>query len=216
MTHFDLVGAHHVRSNQASSYAIRREDIVSNQSEVAKEQQSPDDADNVDEMRIILADVRKAAGWRVSPRHLDVAMVALDEVGEDPTTERIAAIVTAFHGEGSKRQKRNADLWRMLGAQLAVRGKPAAPDAQLAFIGRAKALSEEDASDSDLLLVATALGSANHPLTPEMTADATTWIIDTLGPDFDPEALEDRLDQAVEAAMAARAERANRRRKGQL
>jgi hypothetical protein len=167
-----------------------------------------------DDERELLKEIRKLAGWRVSPRHLDVAMIALDEVGEEPSPQRITEIVTAFHGAGSKRQKRNSDLWRLLGAQLAVRGKSADPDAQLAFIGRAKALTEDNASDSDLLLVATALGSANHPLTPEVTADATTWIIDTLGPAFEPDALEDRLDQAVEAAMADRAERANRRRRG--
>lgn len=181
--------------------------------ELNKHDHEDDAAESVDDDREFLADVRKAAGWRVSPRHLDVAMIALDEVGEEPDTQRIAGIVTAFRGDGSKRQKRNPDLWRLLGAQLAVRGKPADPEAQLAFVGRAKALADEDVTDSDLLLVATALGSANHPLTPEMTADATVWIVDTVGPNFDAEELDDRLDQAVEAAMADRAERANRRRK---
>jgi hypothetical protein len=180
--------------------------------EHSNEQQSG--TERPEEEKELLAEVRRIAGWRVSPRHLDVAMIALDEVGEEPTTKRIAEIVTAFHGDGSKRQKRNADLWRLLGAQLAVRGKAGDPEAQLAFIGRAKALADEDVSDSDLLLVATALGSENHPLTPEMTADAAVWIIDTLGHGFEPEALQDRLDQAVEAAMAERAERANRRRRG--
>lgn len=171
-------------------------------------------ADNeVDDDRQMLTDVRKAAGWRVSPRHIDVAMIALDEIGEEPSVPRIAEIVTAFHGDGSKRQKRNADLWRLLGAQLVVRGKHGDPDAQVAFIGRAKALADDQVSDSDLLLVATALAGANHPLTPEITADATTWIIDALGPDFDADQLDDRLDQAVEAAIAERAERANKRRR---
>lgn len=168
---------------------------------------------DVDDERQMLTDVRKVAGWRVSPRHIDVAMIALDEVGEEPSVPRIAEIVTAFHGDGSKRQKRNADLWRLLGAQLVVRGKNGDPATQLAFIGRAKALADEQVSDSDLLLVATALAGANHPLTPEMTADATTWIIDALGPEFDAEQLDDRLDQAVEAAIAERAERANKRRR---
>jgi hypothetical protein len=166
-----------------------------------------------EEDREILSGVRKAAGWRVSPRHMDVAMIALDEVGEEPSIERIAEIATALHGEGSKRQKRNADLWRLLGAQLAVRGKSADPDAQLSFIGRAKSLADEDVSDSDLLLVATALASANHPLTPEMTADATVMIIDMLGPGFDAEQLDQRLNRAVAQAMADRAQRANRRRR---
>jgi hypothetical protein len=163
--------------------------------------------------RTLLTDVRKAAGWRVSPRHIDVTLQALEEVGEEPGVERIAGIVSAFHGQGSNRQKRNADLWRLLGAQLAVRGKSSNPEAQLAFIGRAKALADENVADSDLLLVATALGSANHPLTPEMTADATVWVIDMLGADFSPEDLDARLDRAVEAAMADRSERANRRRR---
>lgn len=183
------------------------------QEDTGNDQNIQTEAGPGDEERALLADVRKAAGWRVSPRHLDVALIALDEVGEEPTVTRVAEIVTAFHGDGSKRQKRNADLWRLLGAQLAVRGKPSDPDAQLAFIGRAKALADEKVADSDLLLVATALAGANHPLTPEMTADATVWIVDVLGPEFDPEELNARLDKAVEAAMAERAERANRRRR---
>ena len=179
----------------------------------SEENEVQDQGNILDEDREILKDVRKAAGWRVSPRHLDVAMIALDEVGEEPTVERIAEIATALHGDGSRRQKRNADLWRLLGAQLAVRGKKADPDAQLAFIGRAKALAEEDLSDSDLLLVASALAGANHPLTPEMTADATSMIVEMLGPGFDTEQLEQRLDRAVDQAMADRAQRANRRRR---
>jgi hypothetical protein len=178
------------------------------------DEQTETNENQVDDDRQMLVDVRKAAGWRVSPRHIDVAMIALDEIGEEPTVSRIAEIVTAFHGDGSKRQKRNADLWRLLGAQLVARGKNGDPDAQLAFIGRAKALADENVSDSDLLLVATALAGANHPLTPEMTADATVWIIDALGPEFDAEQLDDRLDSAVEAAIAERAERANKRRRG--
>ncbi|TVR71423.1 MAG: hypothetical protein EA415_11500 [Sphaerobacteraceae bacterium] len=165
------------------------------------------------DQRQVLNDVRKTAGWRVSPRHIDVAMIALDEVGEEPSIDRVAEIVTAFHGDGSKRQKRNSDLWRLLGAQLTVRGKPGGPDDQLKFIGRAKSLADEQVSDSDLLMVATALAGAKHPLTPEITADATTWIIDAVGPGFDAEQLDERLDKAVEAAMAERAERANKRRR---
>jgi hypothetical protein len=163
--------------------------------------------------RQMLIDVRKVAGWRVSPRHLDVAMIALEEIDEEPTVARIAEVINAFHGDGSKRQKRNADLWRLLGAQLAVRGKTADPDAQLGFIGRAKALADENVSDSDLLLVATALAGANHPLTPEMTADATVWMIDMFGDGFTSEQLDAKLHQAVDQAIADRARRANRRRR---
>lgn len=179
----------------------------------AEENEAQEQGNILDEDREILKDVRRIAGWRVSPRHLDVAMIALDEVGEEPTVERIAEIATALHGDGSRRQKRNADLWRLLGAQLAARGKKADPDAQLAFIGRAKSLADEDLSDSDLLLVATALAGANHPLTPEMTADATSMIVEMLGPGFDAEQLDERLDRAVDQAMADRAQRANRRRR---
>lgn len=179
------------------------------------EENEPQEQGNIlDEDREILKDVRRVAGWRVSPRHLDVAMIALDEVDEEPTVERIAEIATAIHGEGSRRQKRNADLWRLLGAQLAVRGKRADPEAQLGFIGRAKSLAEDDVSDSDLLLVATALAGANHPLTPEMTADATSMIVEMLGPGFDAEQLDQRLNQAVNQAMTDRAQKANRRRRG--
>lgn len=164
--------------------------------------------------RALLQSVRQAAGWRVAPRHLDVAIQALGEIGEEFDVERLAEVVNALHGDRSQRQRRNADLWRLLGAQLAVRGKYGGPDAQQRFIGRAKALSGESITDGDLLMVATSLGSANHALTPEITADATSWIVEQFGPDLDPSVIDDHLDQAVEAAMAARAEYAARRRRG--
>jgi hypothetical protein len=164
--------------------------------------------------RDVLQRVREVAGWRVSPRHIEAAAQALAEIGETPTVDRLAKVVSAFHGERSQRQRRNADLWRLFGAQLAVRGKPSAPEAQQEFLGRAKARTDANVSDGDLLLVATALGSANRPFTPEVTADVVTWLAHQLGTGFDPDAVEDRLDQAVEDAMAARAERAARRRRG--
>jgi hypothetical protein len=170
--------------------------------------------DDSDDYRALLKSVRSAAGWRVSPRHLDVALQALIEVGEDFTVERIAEIVSALRGDRSQRQRRNPDLWRLLGAQLAVRGKYGGPDAQQKFIGRAKALAGDGINDSDLLLVATALGSANHALTPEITADATTWLVEQFGDEFSEAIIEDHLGQAVEAAVAARAEHAARRRRG--
>lgn len=166
-----------------------------------------------DEYRELLTAVRKAAGWRVAPRQLDVALQALEEIEEAPSVERVAEVVDAIRGERSQRQRRNADLWRLLGAQLAVRGKYSGPDAQQRFIGRAKALASESVPDGDLLMVATALGSANHPLTPEMTADVTTWLSQQVGGGIDENTLEDRLDQAVEVSMAARAEGAAKRRR---
>lgn len=171
-------------------------------------------SEDTDAYRDLLTRVRKAAGWRVNPRQLDVTLQALEEAGQERSVERVAEIVDAIRGERSQRQRRNADLWRLLGAQLAVRGKYSGPDAQQRFIGRAKALSSDGVADSDLLLVATALGSANHPLTPEMTADVTTWLAEQLGGGIDENALEDRLDQAVEVAMAERADRASRSRRG--
>jgi hypothetical protein len=167
-----------------------------------------------DDYRALLKSVRSAAGWRVSPRHLDVALQALIEVGEEFDVERITGIVNALHGDRSQRQRRNPDLWRLLGAQLAVRGKYGGPDAQQRFIGRAKALAGDGINDTDLLLVATALGSANHALTSEITADATTWLVEQFGDEFSETVISDHLDPAVEAAMAARAEYAARRRRG--
>jgi hypothetical protein len=164
--------------------------------------------------REVLQRVREAAGWRVSPRHIEAAAQAFAEIDETPSVARLAQVVSAFHGERSQRQRRNADLWRLFGAQLAVRGKPCTPEAQQEFIGRAKARTDARVSDGDLLLVATSLGSANHPLTPEVTADVTTWLSEQFGTEFESDAVEERLDQAVEAAMAARAERAARRRRG--
>lgn len=182
----------------------------SNQEQPEQVETEPESSEDY---RALLTAVRKQAGWRVAPRHLDVALQALGETGEEYTVPRIAEVVNAFQGERSQRQRKNADLWRLLGAQLAVRGKFSGPDAQQKFIGRAKALAAEGISDGDLLIVATALGSANHPLTPDITAEVTTWLIEQLGDDFDENALGDRLDQAVEVAMAARAEHAAKRRR---
>jgi hypothetical protein len=169
---------------------------------------------NESDEKHLLKDVRAAAGWRVAPRHLEVAVQALVEVGEEPKVERLAEVASAIRGERSQRQRRNADLWRLLGAQLAVRGKYSEPEAQQAFVGRAKALASDRVPDVDLLLVATALGSANHPQTPEITADVASWLIEQTGGEIDEAVIDDRLDQAVEAVMSARAEFAARRRKG--
>jgi hypothetical protein len=152
-------------------------------------------------------EVRRAAGWRVAPRHIDAAVQALNEIGEAPTAERVAEIATELHGGRSQRQRRNADLWRLLGAQLTARGKPGDPDAQQAFIGRARAECQVAVSDAMLLTIATSLANANHPLTPVMTGQ----VADLLASRFDisdetalTEAIETHLDQTVTDVLAER------------
>lgn len=171
-------------------------------------------AAQTEDQKTLLQAVRATAGWRVAPRQLEVAEQALSEAGEEPSVDRLAEVVTAIRGERSQRQRRNADLWRLLGAQLAVRGKYSGPEAQQRFIGRANAVASTSVPDSDLLLVATALGSANHPQTPEITADVATWILEQTGGEIEETIIEDRLDQAIEVVMAARAEFVARKRRG--
>jgi hypothetical protein len=179
--------------------------------------ESTDAAETGQDTADFLRQVRQAAGWRVAPRHLEAARQALAEIGEEPTPERVAELATEFHGARSQRQRRNPDLWRLLGAQLTARGKPGDPDAQQAFIGRARAECRGPVNDALLLTVATSLANANHALTPVMTGQVTDWLIER----FDLDEAEDvegvieaNLDEAVEATLAERSrDRPPRRRR---
>lgn len=159
--------------------------------------------------------VRRAAGWRVSPRYLEPVLEALQHTGTPVTVERVAELVSAIHGDRSARQRRHPELWRLMGAYLALQGKPAHPEAQRAFIGRCRRLIGAQVSDSLLLAVAAEAGAAGKPLEARLIARAVRWLLERGAAEADAEQLDELLPRAIEAA--ARAETpAGRPQTGQL
>jgi hypothetical protein len=150
--------------------------------------------------REFLQAVRRTAGFRASPRQIAPVLTALRTRGLPITPEIVARIVTEVErGERSSRQRRNSELWRQLGAYLALEDKPAHPEAQRALIGRVRRILGERHSDRVLLEVAVALGAAGYPLEARTIADAVRWLESRLGPNLTAEAIEPYLEQAVEA-----------------
>lgn len=128
--------------------------------------------------REFLEAVRRAAGFRVSPRQLEAALEALASAGEEATPERAAELVVAARGERSRRQRRHADLWRVLGAQLAVRGAPGVPEAQREFIARARAVAgRPDLTDELVLRVAVEIAGMEAPLEPRLVGEVVRWLM---------------------------------------
>lgn len=115
----------------------------------------------------LLAAVRRAAGWRVSPRQLAAAMDATSGIEGEPSPERLAELIDAMRGDRSQRQSRHAELWRALGAELAVRGQPSDPAAQRAFIGEARARAGHWAGDGLLLRIALQVAASGVTDEPE-------------------------------------------------
>ena len=150
--------------------------------------------------REFLQAVRRLAGFRVAPRQIAPVLAALESRGQPTTPEHVARIVTAIgQGERSTRQRRNADLWRQLGAYLAMEGKPAHPEAQRALIGRVRRILGERQPDRVLLAVAVALGAAGYPIEARTIADAIRWLESHVGPALTAETVEPYLQQAIEA-----------------
>lgn len=163
--------------------------------------------------RSFLQAVRRIAGFRVSPRQLGPAIEALEQQRRPVTPEAVANLVMAVEqGERSARQRRNADLWRLLGAYLALEGKPAHFEAQRALVGRVRRLLGERLSDRILLEVAVALGAAGIPIEAQRVAAVVRWLESRLGPDLTAEAIRPHLRRAIEATAAgARAQRPRHR-----
>ncbi|GBD21006.1 hypothetical protein HRbin28_01455 [bacterium HR28] len=162
--------------------------------------------------RSFLQAVRKAAGFRVSPRQIAPVMEALERRHRPITPETVAELVVAIEqGERSARQRRNADLWRLVGAYLALEGKPAHPEAQRALLGRVRRILGERQPDRVLLEVAAALGAAGHPLEARTIADAVRWLESRLGPALTAEVIQPYLKQAVEAVATTPPKTAPRR-----
>lgn len=161
----------------------------------------PDDVDAV-ESRAFLDAVRRAAGWRVSPREVATAVEAIADAGQTPTPELVARVAAAGRGERSQRQRRHADLWRRLGAQLAVRGLESDPEAQRAFVGRARAIAKVS-SDALVLQVALQVAANDGPLNPRVVGQVTEWLVNHAGLPLSEEAIRENVPQALEAIMEA-------------
>ncbi|HUZ03352.1 MAG TPA: hypothetical protein VMU89_23660 [Thermomicrobiaceae bacterium] len=158
------------------------------------------------EDRAFLEAVRGAAGWRVSPREAAAAIEAVTAAGEEPSVERVAAVASAVRGERSQRQRRHADLWRALGAQLAIHGVAAHPEAQRAFISESRAAARREVSDALLLRVAIEVGAAEATLTARMVGAVTRRVVSRggrhLGDDELAETVREVLPLALEALAA--------------
>lgn len=154
--------------------------------------------------RAFLQAVRKAAGYRASPRQIIPVVRALTARQRPVTPEVVARLLGEIEqGERSARQRRNAELWRELGTYLALEGKPAHPEAQRALLGRIRRILGERHSDRVLLEVAVALGAAGYPIEARTVADAVRWLESKLGPTLTAETIEPYLAQAVAAVSTA-------------
>lgn len=154
--------------------------------------------------RELLDAVRREAGFRVSPRQLTAALDALADADIEPTVERLVTVIQAAQGERSARQRRHADLWRALGAQLALRGAPADPSAQQAFIGRAKAVARREVSDQVLLRVALAVAAEDIPFEARTVGEVTRWILDHHGADVSDSVILEAVPDALKAVTDER------------
>ncbi|MDI3341263.1 MAG: hypothetical protein QJR03_12110 [Sphaerobacter sp.] len=168
--------------------------------------------------RAFLDAVRRAAGWRVSPREVAAALAAIESAGQEPTPERVARIAAATRGERSQRQRRHPDLWRRLGAQLALHGQPSDPEAQRAFIGRVRAIA---GIRSDALALRVALAVADHggPLDARSVGEITRWLLRRVGEVPADEAIAEAVPAAIQAIQESRSgadrpPRPGRRRRG--
>lgn len=110
-----------------------------------------------------VAGVREAAGYRVNPREITVALTQLRQAGREVSPDAVAELLTATRGERSQRQQRHADDWRALGATMSLKGLDGSPEGQRALIGSARAVAGPRATDVLLLQIALALGTLNAP-----------------------------------------------------
>ncbi|HCG28616.1 MAG TPA: hypothetical protein DEU95_02450 [Chloroflexi bacterium] len=110
-----------------------------------------------------VASVRLAAGYRVNPREIAVALSHLRQAGREIDPEQVAGLLIATRGERSQRQQRHSDDWRALGATMSLKGQDGSPEGQRALIGAARTVAGPRATDTLLLQVALALGTLNAP-----------------------------------------------------
>lgn len=161
--------------------------------------------------RAFVAEVRKAAGFRVSPRQISPILEALRQRGCPINPAAVAELVKVGEaGDASARQRRNAYFWRLLGAYLALDGKPAHREAQRAFIGRVRRLVQQHYPDRVLLEIAVAIGAAGFPLEASTVASAVRWLQEQLGSDLQARDLAPFLDEAAKAAALSEQEKEKR------
>lgn len=161
-----------------------------------------------------LESVRRAAGWRVSPRQLEAAVEALVDAGQEPTAGRVADVVTSTAGQRSQRQRRHPEFWRLFGAQLAAQGRPATPEDQRDFIRQARSTAGNRVDDRILLLVAIQVAVNETPLEARLVGEAARWLFRNQSGPLSEEAIEEKTPAAIAAVLEAReqAAAANRRR----
>lgn len=156
-----------------------------------------------------VAAVRAAAGYRVNPREIDIAIAHLQSAGMDIDAAAVSELVGATRGDRSQRQQRHADEWRALGATMSLKGLDGSPAGQRDLIGAARAVAGPRATDILLLRVALALGSLNAPFD-AATIGGIAKRLARSAPDLTPDdiaALVRRELGAMRRAMRPRAKR---------
>ena len=163
-----------------------------------------------------LESVRRAAGWRVSPRQLEAAVEALVDAGQEPNARRVAEVVTSTTGQRSQRQRRHPEFWRLFGAQLAAQGKPATPEAQRDFIRQAHSFAGNKVNDRILLLVAIQVAANETPLEPRLVGETAKWLLRNRGESLSEETIAESVPDASAAVLEAREQAAAARRRREL
>lgn len=156
--------------------------------------------------RSFLVAVRRAAGWRVSPREVDAALEALALTDEDPTPRQVAEIATATRGDRSQRQRRHSDLWRALGTHLVAQSQPGDPEAQREFIGEARIVGGSRLSDPFLLNVAIAVAETGQRLDAAFVGEVARWLGRRRQTTTDWDEILSEIDNAIQAVERSRAE----------
>jgi hypothetical protein len=147
-----------------------------------------------------ITDVRAAAGFRVSPREVVVAVEQIAGANEPVTVEAVASLVETLRGGRSSRQQRHADAWRTLGAQLALRGMDGTPEGQREFIGIAHAIAGRNATDALLLQVALTLAEQGQRLDAETVGKVGKRLAASAA-DVQPEQLHGLVEREVRGLL---------------
>lgn len=113
-----------------------------------------------------IKEIRTLSGFRASPRQISAALEQLFESGNEISAESVASLVAASQGDRSQRQRRNAPDWQALGAALTIQGFDGTPEGQREFIGIARQVAGQHASDGLLLQISLILAGENTQLDP--------------------------------------------------
>jgi hypothetical protein len=147
-----------------------------------------------------ITDVRRAAGFRVSPREAVVAVEQMAGARQPITVESVAAMIDTLRGDRSSRQQRHSDAWRTLGAQLALRDLDGSPEGQRAFLGAAHAAAGPRATDALLLQIALTMADKGQRLDPELVGKVGKRLA-TSAADIDPEQLPPLVERELHSVL---------------